>query len=702
MRLLCIAGTLCFYAAVALSQQTGTTMPESNPFFTDYSTPFKTPPFNLIKNEHYLPAFKKGMDDQKKEIDVIINNSQEPTFLNTIDALDKTGRQLEKVSNVFFSMLEAMSSDELQKIAEEVTPLLSSHNDDITLNEKLFQRIKAVYTQKSKLELKPEEMRLLENTYKDFVRSGANLSPKEKKRFRKINEELSMLTLKYGNNVLKETNTFKLVIDNNKDLDGLSQGEIDQASETAKQMKLDGKWVFTTRKPSMLPFLTYANNRTLREKLYKAYYIRGDNNNDADNKKNLAKIIALRTERSKMLGYKTYADFGLEKSMAKNPRAVYELLQQIWVPALNVAKQERKDMQVIIDKEGGKFKLASWDWWYYSEKVRKDKFNLDENEVRAYLQVENVRKSVFDVASKLFGIQFIERNDIPKYMDEVTVFEVKRSDGSHLGILYTDYFPRASKRAGAWCGEFRRQERFGEAYMTPVVYNVGNLAKPSGDQPALLSMDDVETLYHEFGHALHSLFQNISYSSLPVPRDFVELPSQLMEHWAFEPEVLRSYARHYKTGEVIPQTLIDKITKSQKFNQGFKTVEYLAASFLDMDYHTTTSTKPIADINGFEKKSMKKIGLMPEILPRYRSTYFTHVTGGYAAGYYSYIWAEVLDADGFEAFKEKGLFDQTTAKAYLDNVLSKGGTEDAMDMYVKFRGKKPTITPLLKNRGLIE
>lgn len=699
MKILIISLTYCFFL-FALLQSQEKEMTSINPFFVEYITPFQTPPFDLIKIEHYMPAFRAGMEQELKEIDAIVNNPQIPNFENTIEAFARTGALLEKVDNVFFAIRGANNNDDLQKIAVEVTPLESKHSDDINMNQKLFLRIKAVYDQKEKFRLNTEQMRLLENTYKGFVRGGANLSPEQKERFRKINEELSMLSLKFNDNVLKETNNFKMVLERKEDLDGLPQSSIDAAAALGKESKLEGTWIFTTQKPSMLPFLTYAKNRSLREKLYKGYINRGDNNNEYDNKKIISRIASLRVERANLLGYKTFADFRLEINMAKTPQAVYELLNKLWDPAVKVAKRERDDMQAVIDKEGGNFKLASWDWWYYAEKVRKERYDLDENELRPYFQMENVRKGVFDVASKLYGVQFSERKDIPKYLDEVTVFEVKRNDGSHVGILYTDYFPRSGKRAGAWCGEFRSQKYVDGKKITPLVFNVGNFTRPTSDQPALLSVDEVETMFHEFGHALQSLLSNVTYPELPIARDFEELPSQIMEHWAFEPEVLHTYAFHYKTGEVIPQALVDKITKSSKFNQGFATVEYLAASFLDMDWHTLTSTETVDAIT-FENQSLGKIGLMPEIVSRYRSTYFSHIIGGYAAGYYSYIWAEVLDSDAFEAFKEKGIFDQATAQSFMKNILERGGSDDPMTLYVKFRGKQPTIEPLLKKRGLM-
>jgi len=700
MKAILIAAAILCTSTPVLSQQQS---PDMNPFFTTYATPFETPPFNLIRLEHYMPAFQKGLEVQRQEIDAIVSNPKPPDFQNTIEAFERSGLLLDRVGGVFFGLQGANTNDEMQKIANDVAPMLSKHRDDINLNNKLFQRVKAVYAHRSKLGLNAEQAKLLDDLYKRFVRGGANLPAAKKEQFRKINEELSLLGLKFDENVLKETNGFKLVIEKSADLDGLPQGVIDGAAEAARKAGLEGKWMFTVHKPSMIPFLQYAKNRSLREKLFKGYIMRGDNNNEYDNKAVIARVASLRVERAHLLGYKTHAEFVEEKNMSKTPAAVYELLNKLWKPALKNAVRERDEMQGLAGKEGATFKLEAWDWWYYAEKVRKAKYDLDENELRPYFLLDNVRKGAFEVASRLYGLQFIERKDIPKYTDEVTVFEVKRSDGSHVGIFYSDYFPRPGKRAGAWCDGFRGQEWRDGRMVTPLVYNVGNFSRPAGDQPALLSPDEVRTLFHEFGHALNGLLQNQTYRSLSVPGDFVELPSQIMENWAFDPAVLKLYARHYQTKEPIPQSLIDKIEKSSKFNQGFVTVEYLSACFLDMDWHSLTKSGPV-DANAFEKKSLDKIGLIPEIVVRYRSPYFAHIWssgGGYDAGYYYYIWAAVLDADAFEAFKEKGLFDQATAKAFAEYVLAKGATGDAMKQYAKFRGKKPSIEPLLKRRGLL-
>jgi peptidyl-dipeptidase Dcp len=674
-----------------------------NPFLTAYTTPFETPPFDRIKNEHFMPAFEEGMKAQKAEVDSIVADPNAPTFANTVEAFERSGLLLDKVAGVFFGLQGANTNDEIQKIAGDIAPRLAKHKDDINLNEKLFARVKTVYEQRSTLGLNTEQSKLLDDMYKSFVRGGANLPADAKERFRKINEEISVLGVQFDENVLASTNGFKLVIEKKEDLDGLPDRVIAGAAEAATKAGLDGKWLFTIHKPSMIPFLQYAKNRDLRKQLLTAYITKGDHNDSLDNKSTITKMAALRAERARLLGYKTHAHFVEEKNMSKTPEAVYELLNKLWAPALKNAKKERDAMQAMIRQEGGTFQLEPWDWWYYAEKIRKAKYDLDENELRPYFELENVRKGIFEVAKRLYGLEFAERKDIPTYNEEVTVYEVKEKDGTHVGILYTDYFPRSNKQAGAWCGGFRTQERRDGKMVTPLVTNVGNFSRPSGDAPALLSPDEVNTMFHEFGHALHALLSDQTYRTLSVPWDFIELPSQIMENWAFEPEVLALYAKHYKTGEIIPQVLVEKIKKSATFNQGFETVEYLAACYLDMDWHSFAEPK-IVDATAFEQASLKKIGLIPEIVVRYRSTYFSHIWGsgsGYDAGYYYYIWAAVLDADAFEAFKEKGLFDQATAAAFREHVLAKGATNEAMKQYVAFRGAKPAIEPLLKRRGLL-
>jgi len=676
---------------------------EKNPLFSEFDTPFGVPPFDSLNEDHYLPAFKEGMAQQLKEIEEIVNNPDAPTFENTVEALERSGALLKRVSSVFDVLNSSMTNERMQAIAKEIAPLRSKHRDDIQLNVKLFQRIKAVFDQKDELDLSTEQRTLLEKYYKDFVRGGANLDEENKARLREINKELSLLTVKFGENVLKENNRFELVIEDEEDLAGLPASVVSAASEAAKERGYEGKWVFTLHKPSMIPFLQYSERRDLREKIFKAYINRGNNNDELDNKEIVSRIVALRAERAKLLGYKTHAHYVLEENMAKTPENVYRLLEQIWTPALKMAKKEAQELQNLIYKEGKDFKLEPWDWWFYAEKLKKAKYNLDEEMLRPYFELDNVRKGAFYVANRLYGLQFVERTDIPKYHEDVKVFEVKEADGSHVGIFYTDYFPRASKRGGAWMNSFRKQYQENGKKIHPIITNNGNFSKPTGDKPALLSSEEVLTLFHEFGHALHGLLSNCTYyrlSGTSVPRDFVEMPSQIMENWAFEPEVLEVYARHYKTGEVIPKELVEKIKNASHFNQGFATVEYLAASFLDMGWHTLTEVGEV-DVLEFEKKSLDRIGLIPEIVVRYRSPYFQHIfSGGYSSGYYSYIWAEVLDADAFEAFKETSLFDPETALAFRKNILERGGTEDPMVLYTRFRGAEPKVEPLLKRRGL--
>ncbi|MBN1163276.1 MAG: M3 family metallopeptidase [Candidatus Krumholzibacteriota bacterium] len=692
-----------FFTLTALLLLLSISVQAQNPFFEEFRTPFKVPPFDIIKEAHYLPAFQEGTKRHQVEIEAIANNPESPTFQNTIEALDRSGDLLDIVNNVFFAMNSANTNEEMQEIAKTVGPQLSEHFDKIRLNDKLFQRVKAVCREKDDLNLTTEEEKLLEEYYNEFIRGGADLNERDKAVLIEINKEIAVLILKFGENVLKENNAFELVIDNEEDLVGLPEAVVAGASETAAERGYEGKWVFTLHKPSMVPFLQYSAKRDLREKIYRAYLNRGDNDNEWDNKKILAKIVSLRVKKANLLGYKTHAHFVLEENMAQEPDKVYDLLRQLWKPALKKAKEEARLLQKMIDEEGGDFKLESWDWWYYAEKVKKAKYDLDEESLKPYFQLENVIQGAFTLANKLYGITLEERPDLPKYHEDVRVFEVKEADGSHIGILYTDYFPRESKRGGAWMGAYRKQSKRDGKTISPVICNVGNFSKPTKDKPALLSYDEVLTLFHEFGHGLHGLFSNCTYrrlSGTEVATDFVELPSQIMENWVSEPEMLALYAKHYRTGEVIPWELVEKMKKASHFNQGFALTEYLAASFLDMDWHTVTGTEEL-DVNKFERQSMKRIGLIPEIISRYRSTYFRHIfANGYSAGYYSYIWAEVLDADAFEAFKEKGIFDRKTAQSFRDNIVSRGGTEDPMTLYVRFRGAEPKIDALLERRGL--
>ncbi len=673
----------------------------SNPFFSEYKTPFQVPPFNEIKMEHYLPATGEGISEQVAEIKAITDSKEEATFDNTILAFDLSGDLLKRASYVFFNQNSANTNDEMQALAREITPKLTTHSNNISLNKELFARMKAVYEKRNELNMDAEQLRVVEKYYQDFERNGANLPDEKQAELRKLNEELSMLELKFGENTLAETNkNFKMVIDNEADLKGLTADVISAAAELAKNDSLDGKWIFTLQKPSMIPFLQYAEKRELREKLYRGYTDRGNNNNEFDNKQVIEKIVKFRDQRAKLLGFENHAAYTVDVNMAKTPENIDEFLMKLWVPALERAKTERADMQAMIAKEGGNFELKMWDWWYYAEKVRKAKYDLDEAQLKPYFKLDNVVDGMFYVATKLYNIQFIKRTDIPVYNEEAIAYEVQEADGKHIGVFYMDFHPRPGKSNGAWQTGYRDQSYINGQMITPVVSIVCNFTRPAGDVPALLSFDEVTTLFHEAGHAFHALFTHGTYRRTAgvVARDFVELPSQIMENWAKEPEVLRVYAKHYQTGEVIPEALIAKLVKSAQFNQGFETVEYLAASLLDMDWHTKAFEN---DVEAFEKASMDKIGLIDEIVPRYRNTYFSHIfSGGYSAGYYVYIWAAVLDADAFDAFKQSGDLFNPEHAAKFRTLLSKCGSDEGMVIYKNFRGQEPSIEPLLKRRGL--
>lgn len=674
-----------------------------NPFLSEYTTQFGVPPFDLIRIEHYKPAFIQGMKEQKKEIDAIVNQRSMPDFENTIVALDQCGSLLRNVSAVFGGQNSANTSSEMQALSKELSPLLSKHRDDIMLNPKLFARVKEVYNRRNDFNLDKEQAKLLDETYKNFVRGGANLSADKQVRLRELNSDIALLELTFGQNMLKETNDFQLVIDTKEDLAGLPESLIASAAEAATAAGKDGKWIFTLHNPSVMPFLQFSDKRELREKMFNGYTNRGNNNNAADNKAVVKKLISQRLEKAKLMGYDNFAAFVLEDRMSKNEDNVYKLLNQVWAPTLVKTKEELADLQAMMDKDGVPGDLKGWDWRYYNEKVMKEKFDMDENEVRPYLQLENVRKGMFYVANQLYGITFTELKDMPKPHEDAVVFECKDADGTHLGVLYMDYFPRASKRGGAWCGTYRSQTYKDGKRVAPIVTNVCNFTKPAAGQPALLSVDEASTMFHEFGHALHSLFKDVHYYGVSnVPRDFVELPSQIMEHWVLEPEVLKVYAKHYQTGEDMPAELLSKLDKSGKYGQGFVTSEYVQASMLDMDYHVLKEIPANLDIIQFEADAMNKRKALNQIPSRYRSTYFNHTMGGgYTAGYYSYMWAEVLDADAFQAFQKTGnIFDKTTADKFRKHVLAPGSIDDAMIMYINFRGSEPSIEPLLKNRGL--
>lgn len=674
-----------------------------NPFLSEYNTPFQVPPFDEIKMEHYKPAFLQGMEEQAKEIEAIVNNEEPATFENTIVALDQSGQLLSKVSIVFSGLNSANTNDEMQALSRELSPLLSKHSDDINLNPKLFARVKEVYEKRESLGLDKEQAKLLEETYKDFERSGANLDEESQARLRELNSEISMLQLTFGQNMLAETNAYTLWIQDEKDLAGLPADLIASASEAAKGAGKEIGWVFTLHNPSVMPFLQYADNRELREQIFKAYINRGNNGNEHDNNEVVRQLVKVRLEKAKLMGYEDYASMALDTRMAKTSEAVYNLLDQVWTPAIAKAKEELADIQAEIRKDGKNFTAEGWDWRYYADRAKRAKYSMDENEIRPYLQLENVRDGMFLLANKLYGVTFNALENMPLPHPEAQVFECKDKDGTHLGVLYLDFFPRASKRGGAWCGGYRSQTYKDGKRVAPVVTIVCNFTKPSAGQPALLTADEAETMFHEFGHALHSLFRDVHYYGIGgVPRDFVELPSQINEHWVFEPEMLQQYAKHYQTGEVMPNELVEKLDKSGKYGQGFATTEYVAASLLDMDFHVLKEVPEDLDVMKFEEETLGKRGLLKQIPSRYRTTYFNHTMGGgYTAGYYSYMWAEVLDADAYEAFKETGdIFNFEVADKFRKYVLTPGGIDDAMDMYKNFRGKEPGIEPLLKNRGL--
>lgn len=684
-----------------------------NPFFEEWDTPYGVPPFDKIKEEHYLPAFQKAMEIQNNEIDAIVNNPEEPTFENTIVALDKSGSDLSKVSGVFFNLVEANTNDQLQSINAEIAPVLAGHQDNIMLNAELFTRVKKVADDQKELNLEiekanantlsTEQQSLLDKVYKGFVRGGSELNESDQEKLREINKKLAGLYPQFGEILMKEINSYYLLVENEDDLAGLPQSVKNAAAEVAKEKGLNGAWAFTLDKPSWIPFLQYADNRDLRKELYTAWMNRGKSEK-FNTTPIINEILVLREQKAKLLGYQNFAEYAIDKNMAKTPENVYKLLMDLWEPSLAKAKVEASELQQIMNQSGVSGQLESWDWWYYTEKLRKEKYDLDESELRPYFSLEQVKKGAFELAGRLYGLKFNKRTDLPVYQEDVETYEITEEDGTHVGIFYVDYFPRSSKRGGAWMEAYRKQSGSGEEMVTPVIVNVCNFTKPTADAPSLLSIDEVETLFHEFGHALHGFLSNVEYNSISgtsVKRDFVELPSQIMENWALQPEMLELYAYHYETGELIPDELVEKIQKSAQFNQGFVTTEYLAASLLDMDYHTAPNAAEI-NVEAFEKSSMEKLGLIDAIIPRYRSNYFSHAFSGegYAAGYYVYIWAAVLDSDAFEAFVENGLFNRELGQSLRDNIIGRGGSDDPMTLFVNFRGAEPSIEPLLKKRGL--
>lgn len=692
------------FVIIGCQQSNQETSMNDNPLLASWDTPFGTPPFDKIKDEHYLPAFEAAIAEEKAEIDAIIQNTDEPTFANTIEDLERGGSALSRVSRVFYAVNGANTNDSLKAIAKEMAPKLSAHSDDISLNAALFNRVNTVYKQKESLELNPEQLRLLEEFYKFFVRSGINLDDAAQTRLREINGKLASLAQEFGENLLNETNDKKVLVTNIEDLGDLPSSLVAAAAQEAKNNDKEG-WMFTLQRPSLNPFLQYSPNRELRKELFMGYALRGDNGNENDNNAILAEMASLRVERANLKGYDSHADYILSDNMAENPTRVYDFLDKVWAPALEMAKRERDDLQAMMKKDGIDEELKGWDWRYYSAKVRKERYDFDEEVMRPYFEFTAVREGVFMLAEKLFGLTFTPLDNVTIWHPDQQVFEVKEADGTHVGIIYMDFFARESKRGGAWMNALRSQSKL-DGDFKPIVTNNFNFPPPTESSPSLLSFSEAETLFHEFGHALHGLLSDVTYISLSgtnVPRDFVEFPSQVMENWMGEPEVLKLYAKHYQTGEIIPDELIEKITASGKFNQGFATAEYMAAAYLDMGYHTLKTTD-LQNAKEFEIAQMGKIGLIEEIIPRYRSTYFNHVFGGdpsYSSGYYSYLWSAVLDADAFQAFMETSVFDQETAKRYR-HMLSQGGTRPGMDLYVEFRGREPKIDPLLRKRGFID
>lgn len=693
-----------FFALMIGTIMVACTAKTDNPFFQSYENEFGAPPFDKIKTEHYMPAFTEGMKQHQAEIDSIANNPEAPTFANTIEKMDFSGELLKKVSSAFFNVQSADTNDDLDSIAKEITPELTAHNDNIYLNDKLFQRVKTLYDNRTNLGLTAEQNRLLEKYYKNFIRSGAALNETQKAGLREINKELSSAELNFAQNVLAETNAYQKFVTSKDELKGLPEGVIQAAAEGAKEAGKEGQWLFTTQKSSFIPVLQYGENRELRKELLMAYTTRCNHDNANDNKKLINTIMKLRVKKAQLLGFESPAAFILDNTMAKTPEAVYSFLQTVWTPAVAKAKVEAAELQKMMDAEKKGEKLEAWDWWYYTEKLRKEKFDLNEEELKPYFKLENVREGVFGLGGKLFGLKFEKITGMPVYNKDVETFKVLDADGSLIGILYTDYFPRAGKASGAWMNNISEQYIKDGVNHRPIIVNVGNFTKPTSDKPSLLTMDEVETMFHEFGHALHGLLAQSTYPGLSgtnVVRDFVELPSQIMENWCWEPEVMKTYAKHYKTGELMPQALMDKIQKAGTFNQGFINTELLAASLLDMDYHTLKDTAAF-DVNQFEANTMKRIGMIPEIIVRYRSPYFKHIfEGGYSAGYYSYTWAAVLDADAYQAFKETGdIFNQKVATAFRKNILEKGDSDEPMKLYKTFRGADPNPDALLIKRGL--
>ena len=676
-----------------------------NPFLQDWDTPFGVPPFSAIETSHFPLALDEGMRINREEVQAIADNEAPPSFENTVEALDASGRLLTRTYRVFTNLVGSSSSPELQLLQAEYLPKIAKHNTDIFLNEQLFDRVRSIYEQRDALNLSDEQRYMVQRTFSDFERAGAALDQPSKDRLNEINQEISALTVKYAQNLLAENSAYQLVLETDDDLAGLPDFVLAAAAEAARERDLEGKFVFTLSRSSMTPFLQFSERRDLRQQIFTAWTQRGDQNNEYDNKEIVSRVTALRVERAQLLGYETHAHWVLADRMSGTPENAYAFLEQIWQPALAKAKQERAALQSMIESEGGDFDLAPWDWFFYTEKVRKARYDIDEETLKPYFQLKNVRDAAFRVANRLWGITFTELEGMPKYNDDLQVFEVKDADGSHLAVFYFDFHARQNKRGGAWMSAFRLQSGI-DGGVTPIVINNTNFAKGAEGTPTLLSFRDAQTLFHEFGHGLHGALSNVNYellSGTAGPRDYTEFPAQMMEHWISSREVLKETAIHYQTGDAIPDELIDRLLEARKFNQGYVTVEYLAAAYLDMAWHTLNRVEQ-RDVNAFEQQEMNRIGMLPEIVVRYRSTYFRHILSsavGYSAGYYSYIWSEILDSDGFAAFEESGdLYDQKLAERLRTHVYSAGRTADAMELYTRFRGRKPTIDALLEGRGL--
>ena len=692
-----------FILSVAMLAVAGLAFAQNPILDKKYGTPYEIPPFEKLTIENYREAMLKGLDEDAKEIQAIVDCKDEPSFENVIVALDRSGELLDK-AEIWSVLKGASSTAELQALASEMSPLTTAHGNAIRMNKALFAKVKYVYDNQAKYNLNKEQQRLLEKTYNSFVNGGALLNEQDQKRISELNLELSKLQLKFSQNLLHDTNNTYVTVDNVKELEGLPQANIDRAAALAKSIGKEGKYSFNMQRPSCNPVLQYCKNRELRKKVYEMYNNRCNHNDEYDNKAIAARIIALRLEKAKIMGYTDFAAMQLKDRMAENKENVYALLDQIWAPAVEKAKEELADIKAMMKADKVKGEPQRWDYMYYQDKAKMAKYNIDESLVSEYLEINNVQKGIFYVAGKLYGLSFRERTDeYPVYEKTAKSWDVIDKDGNVIAIFYSDYFPRDGKGAGAWCTSFRGQKYDGAQRIQPIVCNVCNMTLPSADKPALQTIDNVETMFHEFGHALHSFFRNVHYSGVVgTERDFVELPSQINEHWAFEPEVLKVYAKHYKTGEVIPQELVDKIVASNKYGQGFATVEYLAASYVDMDLHVLTEVPVNLDVMAFQTRKLEERGIPKQILPRYSVTNFSHsIGGGYSAGYYSYIWAEVLDCDAFQAFKETGdIFNQKVAKRFRKQILTPGGISKGSEMYQNFRGRQPKVDGLLENRGL--